>query len=123
MAHEIFSNKIFDNFFFLILFLKGKMARNYCELHANLECLVRARGHLEEYLEACCGSSRQQQTPINKLNNGGAQQQQQIRWRHKPEQPTLNKQISTQEIDKLDAKHSCLFLVCLFTFLMFDGSS
>jgi len=67
----------------------GKMCRNYCDLYANIEYLIKARQHLEHYLQAY--SSKQYTAST---------QQQQKGWRNKSEQPSLTKQISTQEIDK-----------------------
>lgn len=67
----------------------GKMGKNYMELYGNIEYLRKARSHLEQYLENY--SAKQY------ISNA---QQQQLTWRNKPEQHSLIKQISTQEIDK-----------------------
>ncbi len=67
----------------------SKMCRNYCELYANIEYLVKARHHLEQYLEVYSSKHCMVST-----------QQQHKGWRNKPEQPSLTKQISAQEIDK-----------------------
>lgn len=62
----------------------NKMCRNYCDLYANLDYLVKARTHLEQYMETYSGTSHQQQ----------------LRWKHRQEQPSLIKHITPQETDK-----------------------
>lgn len=66
-----------------------KQCRNYGDLFGNLHHLVNARQHLENYLEN-----------YSSKNYSMSSKPQQLNWRHKPEQASLTKQISTQEIDK-----------------------
>ena len=61
---------------------------NYAELFNNINYLVKARDHLEQYLEI---SSIKQY--------GQTSQQQQFAWKQKQEQQSLCKQMTTQEVD------------------------
>ena len=61
---------------------------NYAELFNNINYLVKARDHLEQYLEI---SSIKQY--------GQSSQQQQFAWKQKQEQQSLCKQMTTQEVD------------------------
>jgi hypothetical protein len=67
----------------------GRNCKNYIELYNNISYLTKARKHLEQYLELCSARSY-----------SISSQQQNLGWRNKPEHASLNKQISTQEIDK-----------------------
>ena len=69
-----------------------RQCSNYTELYANLHYLTKAREHLENYQEMYTFKQNLLAQNSNQTSN--------FAWKHKPEQQSLIKQMTNQEIVK-----------------------